>query len=100
MTFVRNIKTSGERQRRSIFQPRVASCELPWEYRHPSANPEGVASRRITRVMQPRWGWTRFFHGPRVGAPASHQPWAGGWNALGVLRPFTTLGGVKIPAPI
>jgi len=34
--------------------------------------------------MPPRWGWRGFFDAPRVGAPASRQPWAEGWNAVGV----------------
>ena len=33
---------------------------------------------------QPRWGWRGFFDAPRVGAPASRQTWADGWNAVGV----------------
>jgi hypothetical protein len=102
MNFVLSIRTPGERQRRSILQPRVASPELPWEYRHCRANPEGVASRRRFRAMQPRWGWEHFFRGPRVGAPASRQPWAVGWNAVGVLRPRTRFDGwniLGVPCP-
>ena len=43
-------------------------------------HPSGRARRRT----EPLQGSSRVGRGPRVGARASRQPWAGGWNAVGV----------------
>src|SRR5260221_65298 len=48
-------------------------------------NSSGVESIDVKTRIQPRWGWVHCTFFPRVGAPASRQPWAVCWNAVGVL---------------
>ena len=72
-----------ERQRRSIFQPRVGAKRLPWVGDHKSINPEGVASRPPTFRLQPLQGCGHLW--PRTqGSLRCRQPWAECLNAVGV----------------
>ena len=75
---------AGERQRRSICQPRVGG---PAAY--PGKTPSAHQPQRGCSHGE-RWcgcnpvGVGAVSFDPRVGAPASRQPWADGWNAVGV----------------
>ncbi|MEA3210895.1 MAG: hypothetical protein QOE70_3952 [Chthoniobacter sp.] len=83
----------------SIYQPRVARHELPWEPVQPSDQPQRGCIRTLAPGDATPLGLETFvFQNPRVVAPASRhfspslQPpypsppprWAGGWNAVGV----------------
>ena len=59
---------------------------------HPSSTPTGLHPLR--RDGTPL-GFARIVSGPRVDAPASHQPWAGRWNAVGVRTPAAIRGEAK-----
>ena len=82
--FVGRDNRSKERQRRSILQPRVGAQRLPWVGDRKSINPEGVASRRRTRI-QPLQGCVHF-PSKTQGSPLRSQPWAEFSNAVGVPR--------------
>ncbi len=84
-----------QRQGRCVNQPRVARHALPWEHEPKS--------------HQPRWGCSQSadgkgrcnpvgvggcYHAPRVGACALRQPWADGWNAVGVRDSGVSQGGI------
>src|ERR1051325_555859 len=77
----------AERQRRSSFQPRVAcASRLPWVGdRIVSPTLKGLQPCGVGQLslLQPFQGCGVFNCPPRV-APAA-QPWAEGWNAVGVL---------------
>src|SRR5258706_9559106 len=78
-------RAEDERQRRFVLQPRVARHELPWEPVQSSDQPQRGCVRALAPGDATPLGLeTCFFRNPRVGAPASRQPWAGGWNAVGV----------------
>src|SRR5947208_2595651 len=69
----------------SSISPGLRGTSYPGKEIENRINPNGVASVSVRRCgMQPRRGWESAFHNPRVGAPASRQPWAEGWNAVGV----------------
>ena len=69
-----------ERQRRSICQPRVGGpAAYPGKNVPRNTYPNGVASP----VEATPLGLKPFFHCPRVGAPASHQPWANTLSTVG-----------------
>jgi hypothetical protein len=77
-----------ERQRRSIFQPKVGARHerLPWDREKKSTNPNGVESPGA-RWMQPFQGWMRGGRVPRVAR--SSQPWAERWNPVGIQETVT-----------
>jgi hypothetical protein len=74
-----------ERQRRSIFQPRVGAARLPWVCNRKSINPEGVESHPRAMLLQPFQGCD-IFGSHTQGSLRGRQPWADGLNAVGVPR--------------
>jgi hypothetical protein len=85
MPRLRRLKPACQRQRRCVIQPRVARHELPWEHdpnlhqpQRGCINPAGGGDGCNPVGDGP------FYRGPRVGARSSRQPWADGWNAVGV----------------
>src|ERR1043166_3863960 len=88
---------TDERQRRSVLQPRVARNELPWVVVQNESNRNAVVAYSLSRRLRHRHNLVEVVpnpsRSPRVGVPASRQPWAGGCNAVGVgeaspRRPF------------
>ena len=81
------IATIPQSQRDCVFQPRVARNELPWVHRQSLLNPEGVASRVADPCSNPFRVEGILRTTPRVAR--SSQPWAEGWNPVGILQLFS-----------
>ena len=71
------------------FSPGLPQSGYPGSPLKTRTTLKGLRSSRDVprRTTQPPWGWIPLTGEPRVGARSSHQPWAGGHNAFGVLSP-------------
>ena len=82
-TKMARLRRSGQPQRGCSLQPSVAAQRLRWVRMGKENNPEGVEAvdqffegRNPFRVVE--------FVNPLPKVGAAHQPWAVGWNAVGV----------------
>ncbi len=99
------LKRLGSRplpRRGSSIQPRVASNELPWVSSAEAFNPEGVVSSTPVAPVGTRRAYNPFRVEGRIERPIPRvarwtQPWAGGWNPVGIRRPDATGGECSAP---